>query len=276
MWKSRNDPKHLTHVRAEAALAHVGKLGKAAEEFEGQLRLPRAQDAGSWFPPQGMRHGIVAISTGSEPVGFRPYYTWKSQEAGPGLLSLTVEGDLHFTCLRDHLSNDCLWRSFDRWKAEGAAYLDACGQLVQAIVYECQQRTGSSILISQEWSQEGIFWGFARQVYEHHTGLADGTTGVDGLGYDFKEQPSGEPGQGVVYALWHGSSGIACHGDRKVLQEWKSTFENMLQLDDWTGQAMDLVGRHGNLKDLARPIGEVLRREIERGTFDGGRCELCP
>ena len=183
---------------------------------------------------------------------------------------------MYFTCLQDHLSTDCLWRSFDQWKAKGAAYLDACCELVQTIVYECQQRTGSSILISQEWSQEGIFWGFARQVYEHHTGLADGTRGVDGLGYDFKEQPGGEPGQGVVHALWHGSSGIACHGDRKVLQDWKSTFENMLQLDDWTGLAKDLVGRHENLKEMARPIREVLRKEIERGTFDGGRCELCP
>ena len=99
---------------------------------------------------------------------------------------------------------------------------------------------------------------------------------MDSLRYDFKEQPSGEPGQGVAYTLSHGASGIACHGDRTVLQEWKNTFENMLQLDDWTGQAKDLVGRHENLKELARPMREVLRKEIERGTFDGGRCELCP
>ena len=69
---------------------------------------------------------------------------------------------------------------------------------------------------------------------------------------------------------------IACHGDWNVLQHWKSTFENMLQGNDWTAQAKDLVGRDENLKEMARPIREVLRKEIERGTFDGGRCELCP
>ena len=276
MWKGRIEPKELTHVRAKAALTHVCKLRKVAEEFETQLRLPRARDGGSWFPPQGKQHGIAAIFTGSEPVGVRPCYTWKSQEAGTGLLQLVAEEDLYFTCLRNHLSDDCLWRLFDQWKTEGAAYLDACGQLVQAIVHECQTRTGSSILIPQEWSQEGIFWSFARQLYMHHTGMADGTSGVDGLGYDFKEQPSSMPEQRGVYALFHGSSGIACHGDRTVLQEWKNTFENMLHLDNWTGQAEDLVGRHENLKEMARPIGEVLRKEIERGTFDGGRCELCP
>ena len=50
----------------------------------------------------------------------------------------------------------------------------------------------------------------------------------------------------------------------------------MLQGNDWTAQAKDLVGRDENLKEMARPIREVLRKEIERGTFDGGRCELCP
>lgn len=277
MWKSRIDPMNLTHVRAEAALNHVGKLGKVAEEFEAQLSLPRPYEAGSWIPPQGMRDGIVAISTGSQHVGIRPHYAWKSQEAGPGLLSLAVEEDLYFACLRDHLSDDSAWRSFDQWKTKGAAYLYACRQLVQAIVGECERRTtGSSILISREWPREGIFWYFARQVYVHHTGLAEGIGGVEKLGYTDDEQCSLSPGQGTVRALRHGGLPIACHGHWSVLEQWKSKYEDMLQGNDWTAQAKDLVGRDENLKEMARPIREVLWKEMERGTFDGGRCELCP
>ena len=215
MWKGRNDPMSLTHVRAEAALTHVAKLRNVAEEVEHQLCLPRPYEAGSWIPPQGMRHGIGAISTGSQHVGFRPHYAWKSQEAGPGLLSLAVEEDLYFACLRDHVSDDSAWRSFESWKEKGAAYLYACRQLVQAIVGECERRTTeSSILISQEWPREGIFWYFARQVYVHHTGLAEGIGGVDSLGYTDDEQNSLSPGKGTVRALRHGGLPIDCMSRR--------------------------------------------------------------
>ena len=274
MWKRGNEPKELTYVRAAAALIHAGKLRSIAQEFGAQLRLPRPQDAGSWFPPQGKRHGIVAVSTGSEPVGSRPSYTWSPREAGPRRLRLRVEEDLYFTCLRGHVSDDRLWCSFDQWKTDGAMYLDAGDQLVQTIVTECQRRTGSSILIPKEWSQEGVFWTFARQLYEHHTSVVIRTRAVDGLGYDFKEQSSGEPVHGVVYELWRGSTGIARHRDLDVLdvlKEWKKTFESILQIDKWRGRAKNI---RMHLKDEAGPVASCsvrsragdLRQVLLRGT----------
>ena len=70
MWKSRNDPKDLTHVRAEAALTHVGRLGKVAEEFETQLYLPRAHDGALGFLLRGSATELSRSPLGAIPLDF--------------------------------------------------------------------------------------------------------------------------------------------------------------------------------------------------------------
>jgi len=46
--------------------------------------------------------------------------------------------------------------------------------------------------------------------------------------------------------------------------------------DDWNMGAAMLVKKHQQLATAAAPIKKVLLMEVERGTFDRGRCHLCP
>jgi hypothetical protein len=255
-------------VRQQAGVNHVRKLIEVAEQLERQLYLPLPGDAGSWIPPQGYRHGVLALLTGRY---FGLHYCWEPQETDPGVIQLAVEGNgLYFTCLHGHIANNKFWTSFDDWKTAGAAYLSDCRQLVQAIVKECEARTGSRVLIDEEWPEEGVYWYFAEQVYKHCTSRAQG--GLERIVYEEKEEPQG---QGIIPTLWHGGSRVACHQDRQLLTEWKGVHQKLLAGNDWKANADALVQEHKKLGEMAKPIKKVLRFEIERGTFDGGTCQLC-
>lgn len=260
-------------VYQQARLNHVRRLSEVAEQLEGQLYLPLPGDASSWVPPQGYLHRVLAICSGSHPLGLRPNYCWEPQEADPGVIHLGVEGDLYFPCLRGHIADNQVWTLFQDWKTTGAVYLSACHQLAQAIVKECEGRTGSRILIDEDWPQEGVYWYFAKRVYAHHTNLAQGYPGVGRIVYELKEEPQE---QGIIPTLWHGDSRIACHQDREFLTEWQGVHQKLLVGDDWKANAEALVREHEKLDEIAKSIRQVLRLEIERGTFDRGRCQLCP
>ena len=209
-------------------------------------------------------------------MGVHPYYVWEPQEAEPGIFRLEVEGDLYFQCLQEHLPDDKLWPWFEEWKTASAAYLYDCRQLVHWIIEECEGRTGTRILLDREWPLEGIFWYFAQTVYFHCTYLAGGYRGLKRLAYATNEAPSRLPEQERVHTLSHGGAGIACHRYIKAIKEWQEVHESLLAGDAWRAEAEALVGRYKELaKELGKPIEKALRFEIERGTFQGGSCELC-
>jgi len=141
------------------------------------------------------------------------------------------------------------------------------------------------MLIAEEWPQEGVFWYFAQQVYVHHTSHAEGLRGLEGLTFGdliqeihegFPKMQSRVAEQGTVFVLDYAGRYIACHRDEGILLAWRREHQGLLASDDFTQEAKDLVAQHKALDELTDRIKEPLRKDIERGVFDRGRCGYCP
>jgi hypothetical protein len=147
------------------------------------------------------------------------------------------------------------------------------------IIAKCKQLANNDvILIDEEWAQEGVFWGFAGQVYQHHAAMVQRprSKGLAGLVYSVREWPSRIPGQGTVLALQYGGLGIACHRSGEKLKEWQEVQQGLLTARDLTLKAQALQSKWQELEDQPQDLKRLLQDEIERGTFDHGRCDWCP
>jgi len=162
------------------------------------------------------------------------------------------------------------------WKGRGAAYFLACRQLFEHVVRECERRTGATVLGGPGWPQEGLSWRFGRQVYSNSTLIAEGYNGLDALAYDCRRDAGRGASGSQIWTLWSLADGLAASRDRELLEKWQDVHETLLKGDHFGRPAKEAVTYYQALGDLARPIEEALRVEVERGTFDGGCCEFCP
>ena len=243
-------------------------MERTAKLLQEQLSLPPPHAAGSWVPSQGRQYHVSHLWTGTwEGIPLR----WEPLRRSRGQLRLDVEDEEGFVGLKAHIPDEALWDSLDRWKVAGAEYLFACQRLVREIVRECQRCTSSSLLISQQWPRKGIFWDFAAQIYIHETEVAAGLSGLATFDYEVQG-----PNRCLLYELWHGSGGIGCHRSQRQLTSWRIIHSTFLGSQTWNRTAISLVRKHRVPEDLGGPIKKRLRSEIERGTFDGGRCSNCP
>ena len=96
--------------------------------------------------------------------------------------------------------------------------------------------------------------------------------------YKYGRSPSKVPAQGEIFTLAHGGAGIACHRNKRSLEVWKKLHKGLITdvREEWKTEADMLVKKHRVLATVAAPIKEALSMEAERGTFDRGRCHLCP
>ena len=260
-------------VYQQARLAHIGKLAGVSMKLQKGLEPPGSCDIASWVP-----NGEQAVYSGSLPPGIKRGYSWKTKGTGPGIFQLAVEDDPYFPCLKAHLPDPNLWSKFLGWEQKAAEYLGSGRELLKAIINGCEQRVGSRLSMDSEWPQEGISWHFSEQVFIHYTYLAQNSPGIAGWGYQHSKVQSRLPEQGLLHRLSHGSDEIACHSDANVLGTLEELHAALLSENNtaWTSAARDLAHGHKQLKDLCGPIKKTLEIEIERGTFEHGRCMFCP
>jgi len=272
-------PKVQDAVYQNARLNHVHRLSKSAKELEKQLSIPRPLDAGSWVPPQGREYGVSAILTGSHPVTSKLGYEWIARAKTPGTFKFAVEQDLYFPSLQAHVADGYIWEQYSELQKDAAEYLFSCRIFLSKIIAECERIICSRVMIEGQWSQEGIFWNFAERVYTHYTSIAMGFGGwSNDSSYKYGRSSSKVPAQGEIFTLAHGGAGIACHRNKRSLEVWKKLHKGLITdiRDDWNMGAAMLVKKHQQLATAAAPIKKVLLMEVERGTFDRGRCHLCP
>ena len=260
-------------VYRQARLAHIGKLAGVSVKFQKGLEPPGPYDMASWVP-----NGEQGGYSGSLPPGIKRGYRWKTKGTGPGIFQLAVEDDTYFPCLKAHLPDSNLWPKFLGWKEKAAEYLGSGRELLRAISNVCGQRSGSRLLIDSECPQEGIFWRFSERVFTHYTYLAWNSTGIAEWVYKHSRVQSRLPEQGLLHTLSHGGGDIAWHCDANVLRGLEEFHAALLSENNpaWTEAARDLARRHKQLKDFGAPIKKTLEIEIERGTFEQGRCMFCP
>lgn len=265
-------------VYQQACLNHVAKLTEISEVFRGQLDLPLPHDAGSWMPPQGKMYGVPANYAGGSRSFAERGYLWDPQ-APPSSVQfrLSVEGDIYFPSLQFHIPGADLWSQFRTWKDQAHGYLLSCRRFIQEIIADCESKAGSKLLISEEWPQDGIFWQFAQSIYVQYSYLAQRIS-LPNSKYERGKTPSRLPAQGMIHTLSHGGVGIACHHDENSLAVWQGLHEKLLSEDrmEWKAKAEALVRERNLLMEFVKPIQEVLQFEIELGTFEHGRCKLCP
>lgn len=266
----------MQFVYEHANLRHATQIKASAEQLRKQLCLPEAHDAGSWAHPRESQHGRLCSWTDSRNV-MKRHWKWDPVPGEVGTLQLDVESDaLYFRCLRAHISYPELWATFDEWKGRAAAYLLACRHLFETVVRECEQRTEAPVTIGQDWPLPGVSWGFPRQVYVNATLLAGGCGGLIRLRYDSRQDPDRQDEGVQIWTLWALGEGLAASHDRRQLERWRGVHEILLSGDHFIEDAETVVTLCKTLEDLVRPLKNTLRIEVERGTFDSGRCDLCP
>jgi len=280
-----SDSEHLEQLASSrlvvevAAYRHVSRVSEVAKQLEAQVQLPPLSEAGSWIPPQGSSHSVRCIWTGVVQGIQGHTFNWEPTIDGPGQMRFAVEADDYFPCLKNHVPNRGVWDRIEKWKSMGAECLLGCRRFVETIVTRSEKSTGvTGLLTDREWSQSGVFWYFAECVYSHHTQLAQWPQGM-GLArhrYEFGTAPSRIPKQGPVHTLSHGGRGIACHRNKSVLERWGRRYRGLLKNKELAEVADELAIKYGSLEKEAKAIKAVLREEIERGTFERGRCSLCP
>lgn len=238
--------------------------------------MPPPEDAGIWIPPQGGQVGI-GVSTGCRGQLRTGWYAWDLLRARDRVV-LNAEHMAQFPQLRAHIPDARLWSALGTWEEEAASYLSACHEFVLRIVEEVEKRTGTKLLTEDQWPQEGVFWAYAAQMYQHWVLVAEFPegTGLRENAYTRRLEASRVSSQGMVEMLWCGDRGIASHRDLNELEKWRLLHPELLQDDRFAESGRALVAKFEALEERGKPVVEVLRVEAERGVFDGGRCTQCP
>ncbi len=267
---------HSTLLKQQREVEHAEKLKACATELEAQVRVPQPADAGTWEPSTSASARDF-VQSGQRSTGSVRVHSWNP--AHPESLTLPVDSDLYLPYLRHHLPEQDLWDGIEAWRTATAAYIVDCQEGFLALVRHIEQQTRQQLMPESEWPQTGIFWTFATQLFRHYSMLTafSGAVGLSAGKYVVGEAESSKlPDQGSVFQLWHGSTGIACHTSRETLEDWTDIHRNFMKDASRQRDVVALGRRLEVLENKAEKLRMRLRMEVERGMFDGGRCELCP
>lgn len=182
-----------------------------------------------------------------------------------------VEGGRHYSRLKAHLPEPLVsWTALDQWKTSVAKLLWDCRRLATEIVQACEQ-AGAEIHPDQEKFNQGLWWGFPALVYSTHLRAAQQYD--DPLDYTPEYTSTG-------WILRKAGYRIAVHTSREDIEGWRDVHTELLvplARDEWKERAGKLVEQYQGLRKQAEGVRQALRREVERGMFDGGRCDDgCP
>lgn len=256
-------------VLQNARLEHVSKLKRAAEELSKQLTLPHPNGLGSWPEPESWARQRTVGRLTWWTAGSRDYESlWIPETGGPGVFRLHARNADYFPRLQGHIPGPTLGEDLGKWEKGAADLLWGCRQLMGQIVDVCEREAGVKLCTPRGPSIRGLFWGFPKQVYMDALNKAAGFR---------PPHPDSSYAQGSgLLILQRGGEKLAAAKNQGQLQSLEGAHRRLLASGDWSASAQAMVARYQDLEKRARAIQTVLRRETERGLFDGGRCDYCP